>query len=159
MSVRTCIGTAGGTAAASCARDRGGIGINTFRLACYVVIATIGTIVAGCSTGPDSPYAAPETRPLAEPATPGHLATDIDQLELVMRDAFYEMHWGWMHVTNDITALEAMAVTPDDREVIVTAQRAAEDGVNVSCRVGPFGDAKLEAEFLRRLARLVARAD
>ena len=117
--------------------------------AAYIVVAAAG-LLAGCTLDDGTPLPAAETGALTDRALADNLSLDIDRLESVLPEAFKRMHWGWVRATNELTALHAQALTPDDRLVEITAQRTAE-GVAVQTRVGPFGDPALERQFLATL--------
>ena len=106
--------------------------------------------MGGCANSSDSPLPDASTRPISELATPGELAIDIDVLEQLLPRVFSAMHWGNIRVVNELTALSAAALTPDDRTVRIAAQKRAE-GIAVQCRVGEFGDVELEGVFLATL--------
>lgn len=128
------------------------------------VAAALIWLAAGCAAGGSrgsSAVPSEATRPLAE-CSAGQVEADIDALADVLPWAFKRVHWGPLHITNEHTALEAAALTPDDRTVTLTAQLAPPGRSNIQIRVGHFGDAKLEAHFLKELraeaAERLARA-
>jgi hypothetical protein len=123
-----------------------------------MAVATVGLIagLAGCPSGSASP--APDERTKALPdSREAQVATDIDTLAKALPIIAARMHWGLKKVDNQVTALRAEALTPDDRTVEIRAQTTAA-GSAVQVKVGFFGHEAEEKQFLATLAQVLAKA-
>ncbi len=77
---------------------------------------------------------------------------DLATLKEVLPNTIEALQWGVKRVKGAGKAIQATALTLDDREVLVKAERQANGAVSLRVKVGYFGDAKLEAAFHRELS-------
>jgi hypothetical protein len=104
-------------------------------------------------SGPDA-----ATRPLAGGsvaqwrADPARLADDIGR-------AFSDIHWGTLYIrenpdrAGDDPIVRAAALVDDGRRVLVAAWPAGQEQVRVAVRVGEFGHARAQQQFINALAK------
>lgn len=83
------------------------------------------------------------------------ITADIDALATLMPIVCERMHWGLKKVDNQVTALRAEALTPDDRSVEIRAQ-TVDGGTDVQVKVGFFGSAAEEQQFFDALTHVLA---
>lgn len=114
---------------------------------CILLLAACS--LPGCG-GDDAIRPSPETQPQPGRVDSGFI-TDLKIVELALPEAISRMHWGALHVTNEITALHAAAVTDNDRPIDIRARKEKGGRVVVQVKVGFYGDADAELEFLKHL--------
>jgi hypothetical protein len=78
---------------------------------------------------------------------------EIPTLAALLPDAFGRLEWAELRLVDEVTALHAVALTPDGREVHIRAQSDAGTGSRIQVRAGHFGDPDLEQRFLDALRR------
>ena len=125
--------------------------MNRHTLACVSLLAFM-LCMTGC--GDDSIRPSAETQPL-----PGRVnsefTTDLTIVERSLPEAISRMHWGAVHITNEITAIHAAAVTDNDRAIDIRARKEKGGRVVVQVKVGFYGDPDAEQQFLKHLSEQI----
>jgi hypothetical protein len=136
-------------------------------------------LALGCSTEPNYPLRSHVVQPIVPAGLPGAAMLPLDttfatwnatssRLAEDIPRAVKRSNWGLLEITDQslpaapeaaaagTAPIRAEALLPDNRVAVIHGWKLRENEVAVGVRIGRFGDAKVERDFIQMLADALA---